>query len=258
MQIIKGNYGKVFICDCMDEQYGLPSLKPKSFELCITDFPYNVDVGRLKKDHERLSNGGQFKNKVFYDDIIPDYPKWREMMYNSIERVSLQMLFFVGEPNFVDWVSWKKPKEIFIHYKSNGASFTHSCRFNRFEHIIGYDDRVPEYEHMLGYGKFRPFQFYSNVFDIPLDNSRLRKMGLKHPCPKDERLIREIIQRCDPKNVIDPLLGSGTTAQICEELGKPYMAYERDQTFIEDIRVRIAQGISDHAFRKKTKQLLTY
>ena len=42
MKVLNGKYGKVLFCDCMDQQYGLPSIAANSIDLCFTDPPYNI------------------------------------------------------------------------------------------------------------------------------------------------------------------------------------------------------------------------
>ena len=47
-----------------------------------------------------------------------------------------------------------------------------------------------------------------------------------------------------PVSVIDPFIGSGTTAEVCIKLGIPYIGYEINPIYKHDIDIRINSGIS--------------
>ena len=73
MKIIKGNFGECRIIDNMDEKHGLPSLKTKSWDLCLQDPPYGYKIqnkdgciggnnfGKTKKYH--LTNNDKYTIK---------------------------------------------------------------------------------------------------------------------------------------------------------------------------------------------------
>ena len=62
-----------------------------------------------------------------------------------------------------------------------------------------------------------------------------------HPTPKPEELLRRIIEATsNPGDVVlDPFLGSGTTAAVCQQTGRLCIGVERDPKYIEAATRRI-------------------
>lgn len=61
-----------------------------------------------------------------------------------------------------------------------------------------------------------------------------------HPCQMPVEVMRRIVGILpDGVGVIDPFLGSGTTAVACEMLGVPWIGYELVPEYAEIVRRRI-------------------
>jgi len=243
IQTESGKFGTCYFMDCLE---GMIQQKVK-VDLVIADPPYGVDIGNLKKNFERLcKHGGQYKNKLMYNDQSKDYEKngdyyaWIQMVFLMAKECAKQMIITPGEPNLIFYLkTFEIPSEIMIHYKSNCISFTHGCRYAKFEHI-------------LVYGKLKPFQFHSNVFAFPLNNGFRQEHHLDHPCPKTYDLWYELIQKSKPTSVCDPFLGSGTTAQVCESLGISWIGFETNLQYRKDIQSRIKEGMLIYAESQTT------
>lgn len=69
-----------------------------------------------------------------------------------------------------------------------------------------------------------------------------------HTCPKPLNMMKKVIQRHTMENeiVIDPFMGSGTTAIACVQMGRRFIGIEQDpeyfQSAVERIRAATAQG----------------
>ena len=69
-----------------------------------------------------------------------------------------------------------------------------------------------------------------------------------HTCPKPLSMMKKVIQRHTMENeiVIDPFMGSGTTAIACVQMGRRFIGIEQDpeyfQSAVERIRAATAQG----------------
>lgn len=246
--IISGKCGNVVIGDGLEgmrEIFGESGKVANS--LVLTDPPYGVQTGALKEDFERLTgsingNTGQYKNKEFYDDTIDDYPAFSRAWFQAASRFAEMVVFTPGSKNLNWWLNFKKPREVMIHYKPNCVSITHYCRFNQWEPI-------------LAYGKFGKFAFRSNVFVYPLVNAKIQELGLKHPNVKEYRLWLAIVERLNPEFVFDPFAGSGTTAEVCEELGILYICYESNPIYAGDIQKRIDAGIEANKVRERLRRV---
>ncbi len=63
--------------------------------------------------------------------------------------------------------------------------------------------------------------------------------GFLHPSPKSRDLWGYILKKLKPKSVIDPFIGSGTTAEMCEKLGIKWLGYEIKEEYSKDINKRL-------------------
>ncbi len=99
-----------------------------------------------------------------------------------------------------------------------------------------YQDRQARMEH-LQRGKFA-----TNILSIPsLKGSSKEKCG--HPSQKPLKLILPLILMCtDPGDIVlDPFLGSGTTAVAAEQEGRRWIGIEMDPGYCEICRARLEQ-----------------
>jgi len=70
---------------------------------------------------------------------------------------------------------------------------------------------------------------------------RIKPARSKHPAPFPEGLVRLIIKHCGGKVVLDPFMGSGTTAVVAKELGKEYIGIELNPEYIKIAEKRLQQ-----------------
>jgi DNA modification methylase len=208
-------------------------LNDKSVDLALTDPPYNVDIGSMKDDFARFyeprGTGKTYDNKVLYDDVIENYEEWCKKWFTELERVSKRIIFTPGNKNLHMWLDFKKPKEIMFHYKRNCISITHHVRLARYDII-------------LAYGEFGRFELETNVYDIPINNSIIQKHKFIHPAIKEIELWRTLVRRLEPKSIIDPFMGSGTTLQVALEHGISFIGFEIDERYKVDIDKRVKLG----------------
>lgn len=98
-----------------------------------------------------------------------------------------------------------------------------------------YKDRDARMKHLQA-GKFA-----TNILRVPsLKGASKEKCG--HPSQKPIELISKLIEcASDPGDVVlDPFLGSGTTAVVAESLGRNWVGIELNEEYIELTRQRLA------------------
>jgi modification methylase len=63
-----------------------------------------------------------------------------------------------------------------------------------------------------------------------------------HPTQKPEALLHRVILSCTQPGevVLDPFLGSGTTAAVAKRLGRRFIGIEREETYAAAARARLA------------------
>jgi DNA modification methylase len=92
------------------------------------------------------------------------------------------------------------------------------------------------------------------VWNLPTKSLR----GKKHFAVYPETLICHPINSCCPDDgiVIDPFMGSGTTAIVSKILGKNYIGIELNSDYQKIAEERIKQSLSDFKYCQKIKNLL--
>ena len=224
--IIEGNYGKCIFCDNMNEKYGLPSLDEKSWDLCVTDLPYGIkfkSVGRSSKKHK--------STKQYYNDNKNDIKNiWNNwyMQFSKFERV----LFTCGYNNIRYWYL-KDDFQLIIWYNPVKQGECKIAKLTKFEPIL-----------TIGFPK--SIKFIKGIFKMNSDSGTIKKNDRYiHPCPKPIKVWNYLIENSKPQSVLDPFLGSGTTAEVCESLGIPWLGFELMEEYSPDIEKRIKKGISN-------------
>jgi len=199
----------------MDQEYGLPSLEEQSIELCLTDPEFNVGYKKKKA----------MKNTQAYIDNRKNYAEWCATWFKELERICQTIIIHPGKVNFDIWYGIKPAYDWFCAYPQGTTP-----SYGKATWIISLDPYIC-------YGKFGKKRLSNDVFTYPFKNTY--KFKYIHPCPLDNTIIEKIITQMAPESLIDPFLGSGTTAEVCEKLGIQWLGYEIEEKFSVDIDKRI-------------------
>ena len=90
-------------------------------------------------------------------------------------------------------------------------------------------------------------KYSTNILRIPsLKGSSAEKVG--HPSQKPLALIEALVRSSsnEGQTVLDPFLGSGTTAVVCEKLNRKWVGIEKNADYAEITRKRLAD-LAHHA-----------
>jgi len=223
-------WNEVIYKDCMNEVNGLPTLEDKSVDLCLTDPPYNINFTTKK-------NKG-----VKYMDSLDDYPIFIEKIFNEIFRVCKRVMVSIGYQNLKLWYNLYDPIAPYYFVKTNGAFGGRISVWNNMEIYLYFGPTK------------KPYPFKSNVFhgSVATGFNKNRLTSDKvfvHPCPRFLGVWEHIIKSFCPISVIDPFMGSGTTAEVCTKLGIPWLGYELNEVYSQDIEKRL------HNIKKEPKQV---
>lgn len=217
---MKIEWNKVIYADCMNEENGLPTLPDKSIDLCITDPPYNCKFNGEK----RGLRPGLRERK--YEDNREDYPGWCLSWFNELKRVCKNNIFIhCGNMNLNMWIAdIEKPYSIIYHYKEDVQSSDKSAYLCKLTPILIY--RQPKNRFRINPIKIK------NKYD-------LQRGSFIHPCPMNYNVIFEILKTQKPISVIDPFMGSGTTAFCANQLNIKFFGYEKEIIYKQDLNRRI-------------------
>ena len=126
------------------------------------------------------------------------------------------------------YIGWKQPRQILHWNKTNP--------FPAISKVY-----TPSIEYILWYTKGSPYCFNNKIAKTDLLQSGIcqGKERTAHPTQKPLIIINELIRVHSAKNdmVIDPFIGSGTTAIACERLGRRWIGIEKDRGYC-DIAVK--------------------
>ncbi|KKM72881.1 hypothetical protein LCGC14_1416000 [marine sediment metagenome] len=211
----------------MNKINGLPTLSDKSIDLCISDIPFNVNLQSSKKKNEPKHRNIN-PDKITYKDNKNNYLDWCKSWFIQLERICNGIVLQIGEKNISMWCKIKKPKGYAFRLKPNSKTLS----------PIAYRNLIST---LIFYGKTN--RMNNNFFDYFVFSGFLRKnakhKNLIHPCPLRYKFWEDLIKRLKPKSVIDPFIGSGTTAEVCLNLGIPYIGYEISPIYKQDMDLRI-------------------
>src|SRR3954451_22714279 len=244
----------ILVGDCVAEMARLPAA---SVDLVFADPPYNLQLqGDLKRpDDSKVAavddDWDKFSSFSAYDDFTrawlmaargfmkPAATIWFTASYHNICRVGtiLQDLDFWILNDLV----WRKANPM---PNFRGKRFT-----NAHETLIwaakGADAKGYTFHYEALKAGNDDLQMRSDWF-IPLctGEERLKDgAGRKvHPTQKPEALLARImLAASNPGDVVlDPFFGTGTTGAVAKRLGRRFVGLERDRTYADAARARIA------------------
>ncbi len=236
----------------------LKKIPDETFDLIFADPPYNLQLKSelIRPDRSKVSavkdKWDQFENFKKYDDFTYSWLRecrrvlkkngaiWVIGSYHNIFRVGtiIQNLGF-WILNDVIW-SKKNPMPNF-----RGTRFT-----NAHETLI-WASKSEKSKYTFNYQSLKclndDLQMRSN-WELPICNGseRLKKNGKKvHSTQKPEALLHRILLATSHKDdlVLDPFLGSGTTAAVAKKLGRNYFGIEKEKTYFKAAEQRIKKSI---------------
>lgn len=239
--------------DCLEV---LQSLPKKSVDLVFADPPYNLqlqqELWRPNLTHVDAVNDewDQFADTQAYDEFTRTWLSlirgvlkdtgtvWVSGTYHNIFRVGaiLQDLGFW----ILNTVTWFKPNAM-PNFK--GTRLKNDVEFVIWAKKSGKSSYTFNHHQMK---RFNDAKQLGSVWTIPacggqerLKNEEGKKL---HSTQKPEELLRRIIIASSKPGdiVLDPFLGTGTTAAVAKQFHRDFIGIERDQVYIDAARKRVA------------------
>lgn len=249
--MIEKYINKIINGDCISKLKELPE---NSVDLIFADPPYNLQLQKgLYRPNDTKVNGvdddwDSFISFEEYDNFTKDWlteckrvlkedgTLWVIGSYHNIFRVGkiLQDLGF-WILNDILWI------------KTNPMPNFKGTRFNNSHETLIWAAKNSKSRYTFHYKSMKIFndekQMRSDWY-IPICNGgeRIYKNGQKaHSTQKPEALLyRIIISTTNPGDIIlDPFMGSGTTAAVAKKLQRKYIGIEREAKYIEIAEERL-------------------
>jgi site-specific DNA-methyltransferase (adenine-specific) len=208
---------KVIQGDCLEVMKYIPD---KSIDLVLTDPPYNA--GR-EYDNDSLTDKEYQSFTVTYlaecKRVLTDNGNLVLIIGVKYQKPAVMWLF--NNMNYC----WE-----FCWWKSNGM-LNGKATFSKFEKVVWFSKGTGTY--------CRQKPEYTDVWNIPI---RTQENNNGHPTPKDIRGIYKIIKLLSNEAdlILDPFLGSGTTAVACKRLNRRFIGIEISEKYCQIARDRLA------------------
>lgn len=221
----------------------------------VTSPPYNIDIqyGNTWKDGKPINA----KGKKYSDNL--EETEYREMLARVIAETKRvlkddgQIWFNIKNryqkgniiPPFwiLDYFDDMYLKNIIIwNFDWGGSTSKRFC--SRYEYVFFFTKQKDNYTFNLDDVKvpalnYRPDRYKSQLKN-PTDVWRISLVSgnsperTEHPAQYPEELIERIIKTGSNKGdlILDPFMGSGTTAVVAKKLGRQYVGFETEKDFI--------------------------
>jgi len=232
----------------------LKKIPDGTFDLIFADPPYNLQLKSelTRPDRSKVSavndKWDQFENFKKYDDFTYSWLTeckrilkkngaiWVIGSYHNIFRVgtAIQNLGFW----ILNDVIWNK---------KNPMPNFRGTRFTNAHETLIWASKSEKSKYTFNYQSLKclndDLQMRSN-WELPICNGseRLKKNGKKvHSTQKPEALLHRILLATSNKNdlVLDPFLGSGTTATVAKKLGRNYYGIEKEKNYFRAAEQRL-------------------
>lgn len=234
----------------------MSELEDKSVDLMVTSPPYNININYGNKwiDGKLVESKG-----LKYKDNLEE-EEYRQLLSNVISETKRvlkdngQIWFNIKNrydkgniiPPFwiLDYFQDMYLKNIVIwNFDWGGSTSKRFC--SRYEYVFFFTKKTDDYIFNLEDVKIPALNYRPDRYKSQLKNpSDVWRMSLvsgnspertEHPAQYPEELIERILKVGSNENdlILDPFMGSGTTAVVAKKLGRKYVGYEIESEFIK-------------------------
>tara|TARA_B100001093_G_scaffold514409_1_gene588358 strand:- start:678 stop:1748 length:1071 start_codon:yes stop_codon:yes gene_type:complete len=232
----------------------LKKIPDETFDLIFADPPYNLQLKSelTRPDRSKVSavndKWDQFENFKKYDDFTNSWLRECKRILNKNGAIwvigSYHNIFRVGNAiqNLGFWIL-----NDVIWNKNNPMPNFRGTRFTNAHETLIWASKSEKSRYTFNYQSLKclndDLQMRSN-WNLPICNGaeRLKRNGKKvHSTQKPEALLHRILLATSNKNdfILDPFLGSGTTAAVAKKLSRNYYGIEKEKIYFKAAEQRL-------------------
>lgn len=228
---------KIYQKDCLEV---LSNIATESIDLILTDPPYNISRNRkftregIKDRDHNFGDWDNMEDKDYYEFLAK---VWKES--RRILKPYGQLLTF-GPRN------WEYEKVIDDYFTIKRALVWHkpnpTPQFMKISYLTSYEKiiwAVKNNDHLTKFTfNFERQNEMHDFFEAPITAGKER---FEHPTQKPLSLIRKLIRIHSDKGdmVLDPFMGSGTTAVACQLLSRDFIGAELEDEYFDIMKQRL-------------------
>ena len=206
----------IYNADCLEV---MRLMKDKSVDLVVTDPPYGIKITKKSKKYGTSTQTSRIATNEPWDDFAPNKEYFKEIF-----RVSRNQIVF-GANYF-----WE-------NFYSSGCYIVWDKRGNLPD--------VPFAPTEFAWTSFKKRQSKKYTCINHGFVKQSKDVKWLHPTQKPTEVMQNIISDFskDEEIILDPFLGSGTTARACKNLNRNFIGIEISPKYCEISRQRLRQEI---------------
>jgi len=202
---------KVYNEDCL---IGMKKIKNETIDCIVTDPPYGINKGKIVND-ENLD--------TWINSLTDSY---RILKKNSFYLLFTSIAKIPEVCNYMQEAGFKYRWQTLLYIKNGMVRGS-----------VGFSVYYPCLIFMKGDAKIKkPLR---DIMEVSTSSKEMKKRI--HPYQKDKRFIAKLLNSFSKPNdvVLDPFIGSGTTAISCIETKRRFIGFEIDKNYYNGLIQRI-------------------
>ena len=207
---------------CGDSRDILPQIQG---DVAVTDPPYGLEYPYNSYDDTRDNL------KSLLDDVMP---KLLAATSRAIIMPGPTQIGLYPQPEWVGCVTW------------NTTGTFGKYGYNQWTPLLCYGDDLPGFGNVNGVTKSDVMRFSGGSKEM-VERKRMKDEGI-HTCPKPLHMMKRVLQRhtMEGEIVVDPFMGSGTTAIAAIQGNRQFIGIEQDPVYfdaaVKRIKAELDQG----------------
>lgn len=248
---------------------GMWRLEPESVDLAFADPPFNIG----------FDYGGEYDDSLGASEYSRWSRDWIEAVYRVVKPTGAFWLA-IGDEWAADllcearslgfhqrsWVIWyytfgmnsvgkySRSHAHLLYFTKHRREFTFNrgaARIPSARELVyndkraNPDGRLPDDTWIIRPQELdeQAFPEFSDTWHIPRIAGTFNQRVKDIPNQMPEQLLGRIIRHCSNEGelVLDPFMGSGTTAVVAKKLGRQYVGFEQSRRFVDGARRRVVE-----------------
>ena len=222
---------KIYNMDCLE---GMKYIEDKSIDLVITDPPYKLVQGGCTNKAVTLKGATNLKSGNVFSDNSIKFSDWIPEVYRVLKENS-HCYIMCNDRNL---------KELLIESENAGFKLLNILVWKKKRHSPNrYYLKNAEFIVFLRKGKAKNINNMGTFQCLEIDNVENKL----HPSEKPVKLMEIFICNSSKSGdtVLDPFMGSGTTAIACINTNRNYIGFELDKHYCEIANERIQKALAE-------------